>query len=490
MLSRHQWLALALVSLLSIMHTTAYAAPDVRYITGSYVNVRAQSSRHADIVDRLIVNTPVTLLSQSADYCEINWNGDRQGFTACDLIGKQPIRIEDVGAKYLFDANNNPIIDGTGYPKPNPNYSPLRAFWLEPTVERLFDAGKYFEEIALPASQLAEERGHWSQGMPKLRRFPLPEFDAMKALLMRGVVSPRSQYVAPVAWKDIQAFLMSPDDVGWERIRKFAPHGLYFGPNGDINREERERYAAKYRGVGLPLAKPSFFKSLGDIGRPGDGTEALSAQFGVPFQMRVLSGPKWGGDNNSYPLLVGAWDVGEVETSLAKPVYDVAIGVDGQVSVGETVVVARNNHGDSSLYCIETFKQPDGRKLLDGYKRIREPWIFFRLLTPPALTHAKVTIVGDSPSEGADGDAGAGANILSGKKRGNHTSPFRVKNLVGRETAGYIDLDNDGIVDLAIWDDGNGEDAFPGHVRQRIIFANVMGKWYLLDTDRIEACNC
>lgn len=461
------WLAI----LLLIAGVTASAEPLQRYIMGSYVNVREQPSRNAKVVEHLIVNTPVILLSQLENYCEISWSPDRRGFVACNLIGEKPLKLEDIDTTPVIQVPNpqykfalqqrylSQLQDPAHYLKPmqppprvtdiapvisqpNPQYSPLRAFWLEPTIERLFDAGKYFEQTALPSDQVDEEKNFFnggSGGAPELKRASLPEFEAMKSLLIKGIIAPPSQYVRPAPAQTM-----------------------------------------------LPPTRPSFFKTIESIGRPGDRAETLSAQYQIPFQMTVLGKPHWGGDNNSYPLLVGAWDVGEVETTLTKPIYEIAVDIGGQLSVGETVAPSRNSRGDPSQYCIVGFRPVTTHRFLAGYKEI-DPWIFFRLTAPPALAHAKVTIerISSTEADVAGGNPSVSAPSIGKKSK----SPLAKNQLEGNETLAQVDLDGDGASDLAVWDDG-GSGIDLDYRRQRAIFVNVSGEWFLLDNDEIHACGC
>ena len=466
-----------LILMLFMSSTHASADSLERYITGSYVNVRANPTRNATVIDRVIVNTPVTILTQSADYCEIKWGNDKHGFVACNLIGTQAIRIEDISEKYLLDANNKPVLGKNYVPKPNSTYSPLRAFWIAPSIERLFDAGEYFRQTALPATQLQEESEFSSKGggekIPELRRPTLPEFEAMKALLTNGIVAPQSQHTALTPWKAIQDLTQRANDSGNLNQFQTLSRSMYF--------DSSQRYIDIYKEISLPAVTPSFFKTLDEIGRPGEATESLSAQYKIPFKMTVLSNPQWGGDNNSYPLLVGAWDIGEVEIKLARTIYEVSVGIDGQLSIGETAASTKNSKGDPSQYCLGSFR-------VAAQNNVDSGWIFFRLGNHPKLSHAKVTIKAiSSPFTAPQSDQtltlGKPAKMKKAKKL------FEANQIEGRKTIAWIDLDNDGVNDLAVWDDGGAGLDLDYH-RQLLIFANVIGQWYLLDADEVHACGC
>lgn len=526
----------------------------VGWVIGSYVNVRTQPSRNAEIVDHLVANTQVKLLAQHGDFCEITWRNNQRGFVACNFLGDTTLRIEDVGAKPKYNE------------KPNPQYSPQRAFWIEPTVERLFDAGKYFRITMLPAGQLNAENDFaqnyfnylekLSQGgaTPDLKRFPIPEFDAMKKLMTDGLIAPRTQYSPLASWESISIKIKSVQTLSkadqFQRLLNLAPYLLT---------DQQELDVVKFEHIKPPPAKRSLFKGIDEIGRPSAGAEQLSAQYQIPHRVTVLDKPMWGGDNNSYPILMGAWDIGKVESRLIRPVYEVAIGIDGEIAVGETVAETQRLKNDDT--CEEGFKQITSKKLHSRYEEIEKPLMFFRFGTQPALTKAKVTIkklnkAADTEDLAVEDDSNDDPKLaaaqqvidrertidsFNGNKRiigfgatanSGITSPMNmlpqpspvpapelakakaivniakaktvVKKLTkdtgiekddsGLElTTTLIDIDRDGVADLFVWDDGidHYDHRWPGNkMRTRLIFANVAGQWFLLDADQEHACGC
>lgn len=459
----HRTLSVFFFTLSATLPTFSSAAAVEKWIVGSYVNVRAQPYQNAIVEEHLVANTLVKLLSQQGEFCEITWGSGHQGFVACNLLGNEALHIENVGTKPN---------DGE---KPSPQYSPSRAFWIEPTIERLFDAGEYFRSTMLSPNQLKSEndypQNYWgtlsqgdSQQPPKLKRFPLPEFDAMKKMMVAGIVAPRSQYVPLMSWNNIRIQMKDmnalPKADQHQYLLRFAPSFLITnGEKFDV---------VKYERIKLPIVKPSYFKDPNAIGRPSADAEQLSAQYQIQHRLTVLDKPTWGGDSNSYPILMGAWDIGRVETRLVSPVYEIAIDIDGEISIGKTVAKTQYLKGEDT--CRWGFMKGTSNKPLPGYKINEDPWIFFRLATVPAITKAKVIIRKSSQDNAAKVDG----------------SNFQL-------TTARVDLDNDGVTDVFVWDDGiDGYDhQFPGNVaRTRLIFANVAGQWYLLDSDQEQACNC
>lgn len=442
---------LMLLSAMGIVTEAAGATdPLQRWIVGSYVNVRSQPARSAEVVEHLTANTPVVLTTQTEDYCEISWGDTKQGFVACNLLADQPLRIEDIQYSYLPGGATMP------------NNAQLRTFWLEPTVANLFEAGEYFRRIMLPTEQLHVENCFLRlQGVicdtsyvtPNLKRFQIPEFEAMKTLLVNGIIAPHSQF--------------KPIEV-WESARTHMPN-FEFRPRHNIEMYERIR---------LPTVSPSFFKSISEIGRPSARTEQLSAQYQIPFRMSVVDKPMLGVSDNGYPSIMGAWDIGAVTLRLDSPIYEVAIDLKGRVAIGTTVAESRRRYSDWRCADTQNYMQGTINRLLPGYRNIKTPLMFFRLATLPVLSKAKV---------------------IFKDQYGSTTSHLR-----GEPTTAHIDLDKDGIDDLLVWDDGGkGEAEYDEHhklkkiivnnvdvsfKRIRLIFVNVVGQWYLLDSDDEHAC--
>jgi hypothetical protein len=460
-----------LIFILLTISGVATADDTQRWVVGSYVNVRVQPSRTAEIVARLTANTPVTLRTQQTDFCEINWGNNQQGFVVCKLLGDKALHIEDIGRENI------------SFAKPDPNYSPLRAFWIEPTIDRLFEAGEHFRHVMLPAEQLKEEEcffgefdGTCNHGLmppgyihttPQLKRFLVPEFEAMKKLMVDGLIAPRSQFSPLTAWRSIRSLVNSTTVTYEDKLEQFQ----HITPNVWLV-DGVQAYNEMYELIKPPKTKPSFFKSVDEVGRASANAEMLSAQYQIPHRISVFDSPKWGGDNNSYPILMGAWDIGTVTSRLTQPVYEVAIGIKGQVSVGETYAETKLLRSESA--CEEGFRAGSTQSLLAGYEKIEQPWIFFRLATLPNLVKANVKI-----------------KKLNSRVEVPHSSIFGSSSwLQGSSTAAHIDLDNDGIDDLFVWDDGGNDLGDLSYQRNRLVFANVSGEWYLLGSEQEHACGC
>jgi hypothetical protein len=387
-----------------------------------------QVSRDTEAVDRVVASSPVAVTP--AEVCELKPDNNPQGAAACNLTGKQALRIEDIGTETLSNG------------QPNPQYLPVCAFWLEPTVERLFDAGEHFRRTMLSAEQLDKEhRFNGGEEIPELRRCQIPEFEAMKTHLISGSIAPGSQYTQ-----------LAGGNTGQEKS--------------------------------LPPVKSSFFKKTSDIGRPSASAEELSAQYQIPYRISILSGPSWGGDNNSYPTLMGAWDIGTVISQLARPVYEVVIGIDGELAVGTTDARTERLRGEDK--CAGDLLAATADNFLPRYQKIRQPWIFFRLAVPPNLSKASVVVTREAQSAAAEGE---GTRTETAAEEPAEEDTTEEDAAVNKVTTTRVDLDGDGVDDLAVWDDGGAGDDLD-YRRNILIYANVGGNWYLVDNDEVYACGC
>ncbi len=155
---------------------------DKRWVHGSWVNVRLNAQIDSTVVTQISTNTPVMVRRSQDKSCEIIWGKDQSGFLPCKLIGDRPLMLGEVASETLSDG------------KPNSQYSPPRAFWIAPSMDALFSAGAHFQRTLLKADQLEVEEGSGGVGYvgktpPRLVRYPVPEFNAMKALLAEGIVA-------------------------------------------------------------------------------------------------------------------------------------------------------------------------------------------------------------------------------------------------------------------------------------------------------------
>jgi hypothetical protein len=322
--------------LLTITATSAHSA-DQRWIHGSWVNLRSGPSADARIVTQLTINTPVTVHTKQGEWCEISVaTPTARGYVVCKLIGGKPLSLADLG---------QPRLPGG---RPNPDFSPERAFWIAPSVSRLLQAGDFYWRTMLNQNQRAREviDVYREQGkkQEKPHRFPIAEFDAMKERMQKGVVAP-------------------PDS------RPTMPREEFV---------ERE---------GLRPVKPSLFKRVTDLAPASSSVEQLSAQFEILEQARVLSGPDWVHHRHDTPRVLGHWDIGSLQLTLQKPLVEYVVGRQGLAAAlqwkAEEIQDYKAEH-----YCTRGFSLAQRAKVrLPGYPEVKDPLVWF--FVPQALPNKK-----------------------------------------------------------------------------------------------------
>lgn len=416
----------------------AHAEPVLRWVSGSYVNVRSMASKKSDVLDRLLINTQVSVLSQNNDFCEITWNENKHGFVACNLLSEKALSVTDVEMATL---------DGG---KPNPNYSVARAFWLQPTFNRFLEMGRFLDSTMVPDKQKKIEedyaaRGDWVSPSPEIKRSAVPEFDEMKKLLAKGVIAPKELAQKAEKWNNKKPGLL---------------------PNGSA-----QLWA--YEQIHLPPVKPSFFKSADDLASPKISPEKISAQYGIPWTLTVNDSAGWTGDSNSGPSRSGIWNMGRVTQRLLQKTYIYAIrnrnAVESMLDEVEYEVVP----GSSDGHCEANYRRINSPKNI-ALHELESDQIFplFRTAQAISFKHAKVS---------------------SARQVLEQPQYLGVDPKFIRATTTFVDVDGDGNKDIALW---HGINTQPGlgdnaEYSMKIIFVNISGAWHLLDYDEDEiVCGC
>lgn len=433
----------ALHALLLAAACSALHAAETRHVHGSWVNLRGAAAADAPVLGRLTANTPVQLVREEGRFCQVETRAGQRGYVACNLLGAAPLRIEEVGEP--------------GHPA----HSPLRAFWVAPSVKRLLAAGEHVWMAALTEEQRKAERpeGEAAAAMepgkpgPRLLRPPVPEFDAMKDLLKAGVVAHAENIEPRVSW----ALLRKGGD---ELVSLNDRTGM------PLDRDERALLAQ----LDLPTAKPSLFKNHAEIAAPHASTDALSARFGITERSRVLRKPKWGVTQarEFMPRFDGSYDIGSLEVVLDQPVIEHALGRQGLLGAAQTrakTVITPN--GDDGG-CTEGYGwTPRAETPIAGRPRVKDPMLL--ILTPGVLpaTQARVQTRALKPPKQAEN---AGRTLT---KLALHE----------------MDLDGDGADDLLLLE-GSGLATISERpaVLLKVAFVNVRGEWFLLALDRLAEC--
>lgn len=452
-----------------------------RWIHGSVVNVRRKPDARSEIIAQLRINTPVQSddRDQGNGYCRIAWEEHHRGYVACNMLGARAIQLAEVGTRYL---TSNTL---------NPNYSASRAFWIEPSVGRLIEAGKEFEERFLTQEELKLERGNWEgerpNPLPTLRRFKIPEFEAMKSLLARGVIASHS---------NVEPNLIPSSTLlaRWSELKRLALEGNPADKSSQYNElkaqhldwGQRDPSISLLRQIELPVVRASTFLDEREVGRPNDSTESLSEKFKIPFKAIVTSGPTWlpdGHQNSAY--VFGAWDAGAIETELAKDAFKHIVYANGtirseRVRVKGGVFPAADADGDA---CDIGFSFGDAAPS------------FWRRYTKATGVEASTT--------GPDSKLKGRLFFFYTKKPleyriakiSKHTASVGVDGF-SSATHYSFDLNRDGIPDLLMWE-GSGisnqaiHDPGADLPHYRMAFVNIGGEWHLLAVDEfLYGCGC
>jgi hypothetical protein len=421
---------------------------EAMWVHGSWVNVRETADAKSTVIGHVTTNTSVNRLERQGKMCEIAWGEEmaRQGFVACGLLGKKPLTLVEVTTESLgYDPQKQESIR-------NPKYSPPRAFWIAPSARTLLAAGEYFEQTLLSAKQyqLESELDKFGEKFvkwpPPIVRYPVPEFEAMKALLAGGIV----------VGKDLDPPLLSQRQIGQLGVK---------GQNDEYERVERL----------LPEIHPSFFKENDHILPGSADIERVSAHFGIVERGQVLKGPRWVFDHYTPRHLEGAWDIGRYELTLDKPVFEHVIGDDGLVGIYEwrqpalsTYVEGYYNkevfaydlnlcgHWDEVGVTERFVNERQGKIPLPGYPDVKDALLWFQ--SPVALPLQKARV---SRRTAQDTDRNSG-NIISIHE---------------------IDLDHDGVADFVRWEEMKNE-----YTGWRVVFVNINGEWYPFERDDYEVC--
>jgi hypothetical protein len=348
------------------------------------------------------------VVSDKGKWCEITSEAmKRKGFIVCRLLGNRPLKLEDVG-------NSD-----------SSEYNPLRAFWVAPSVYRLKLAGEHYEKTMLSERQKRSENlgdivDHNAKFINPVRP-KISEFEEMKKLLEKGVVAHREMRRKLPSVNSEHSFVL-------ERMSK---------------------------------ARRSLFKNQDELAPLSFTIEALSAQFGITERMRVLSGAKW--YRSEYENRVaGAWDVGDLEIMLEKPVITYVVGRTGLASAAAQKGPERQN-ADSEYGCQESsdFGLRGGRRLR-GYPEVKDPLISFYTKEP--LPYKKVDIKLREFE----------AQHRIGESESRPKPHFRYE----------IDLDRDGRADLTVWEvKMRWTSSSEKNIVERHLFGNIDGEWRLFKSD-------
>lgn len=439
------------------------------YVNGSWVNVRSRPATNAPVIDHITVNTPLQLKNDTPGngFCYITYAGEKQGYIDCRYVRSRLFSFDDIGIAY--DSSGNP----------RSSYSASKAFWLQPSAEHLVAAGKYFEATMLkPGEFEAEQKTAMVNGrLTKIRRYPIPEYDAMKSRLNTGVKG----FISTNKYDSYQPMPR------WETLRTLAakvPRANEFVMEDESISNlfriwgQRDAPIELILALKLPVVKKSYFQDSTQLLPPFVTTETASAKFDIPYRAVVKSGPKWippGHYNDGY--IFGAWDVGAIQTNLVTSVQKYTVHRDGRVRSELTTVPSGlfpDIDADGDV-CDIGFAWGDGGAAI------------YRAVFGTSFSEAKA---GNSLFYFFSKD-----NLPTKARLIKSKSKFLSAGFVSAETF-RIDLDRDGVDDIFIWE-GTGiskqeiHDPGSAQANYRMVFFNITGEWHLFLVDEfLYGCGC
>lgn len=439
----------------------ANAAPnDQRWIVGSYVNIHDAPDDKATVATHLTTNTSVKLLAESGRYCQIAW-GDQSGYIVCRYLGEKPLQLHDVEPD---PANADALV---------PNSSPLRAFWIEPSYQRFIAAGSYFEQTMLTDAVRKKEAARvalGSEGNPPkdmyFTRYPIPEFDAMKARMQAGVqAEPLPEHPYPNTKELLEKM----------RTSTLEGSGPYLA------------YLLDAKNHFLPKLNSAFFNDQRDIGSMTGETEWLSALFQIPYKVEALSKPYVVYPHYNDPFISGSWDIGDTKLYLAQPIFNVGVYKDGTVKVEETKAIER-----MIWYADIEATEECGSFVIDSHLRKKASMdyvesdlapenllLYFRQTKPWDVRHAKIA-KSDNYSQASS-------------TRNGVIIPFY------RITSYLVTFDGHNAPDFQMIDVWGESEFSPADLDpkvgkaiqpvERFYFVNIGKQWRLLDRDSLQGCS-
>lgn len=460
--------------------------PEKRWITGQAVNLRERPALDAAILTRMPLNTAVDLLETPPDgmFCKVAVTGKdnvvQRGYTGCRYLGAKMLQLEKIDDPLLNDG------------APNPNFDPQKGFWLAPSYEALKIYGEYLEEGTLTAEQRADQ---------SYSRPPVAEFDKMKAHLAKGIFGPAA---APYPlWEEVKQLadivekkrrlIFSDKDMPQDALKSNFINASY----SQITRLQEQvgafdigemKIAALVAAIELPIIGSSLFQRADEVAAPREEAEQISGRFHLIHRIQTKGRKHGRGD--SQIIIAGTWDVGQVDVSLTKAVSKNILFRDGALKASPSHVQRTFfewSEADAPMcedYAGDGYSFGDSNpKIWSGYgfeksayaeslqRNPKNSLMFFYTPAPLTQQSAKLSVNTQKMDKKSTGFASS--------------------------VSFFVDLNDDGIVDLAVWE-GTGRalghlDGVPktDDAYQRIFFVNIAGRWHVLGHDRFSyGCGC
>jgi hypothetical protein len=443
-----------------------------RWVSTANLRLRSQARADAPVLSRLGFNAPVQLLSgdSDGDYCEVRSERAGRGYVACRYLAEAP---EDENLLLSLSLANG---------QPNPRFDPVRAFWIQPSWERL----------EVYAQALADR--HRQSGVDA--NWPRDEdLEQMKAELAKGLFAP-----APPAlpdWAEMKALAAASRNPQtsantseaataeeFERLRRQIlinwPSWLGLWGESFNALDGKGPVYGLVEALEFPAAVPSWFRSEQEVAPPEDTARVLSGRFGIVYRWLTKPRPVAATDENYGTP--GLYDMLSRTQVLVRAVQRVRLYRDGHLD-------SKATHARSS----ETLWRDTDEPMCNGWepgfrfgasdaaiwryfddvefreqaraRATRRPGSLYEFIVPTALPHDRALV------------------SLREYPMDRSATGF----IHGSELA--FDFDHDNHPDLLVWE-GTGHG--PGHMDgetttddawYRLVLVNINGRWKILGTD-------
>ncbi len=333
------------------------APAKLRYVQGSWVNLRESAQSQARVVAQVPANTVLQQLTERDGWCAVLYAGDArlgpplpeplQAHVACNLLADQPLTLAQAGK----DA--------------------ARAFWVAPSANRMRAYGNALPRP--PELQLAALIKSHPPEMPV--QYPLrAEWEAAKKLMRAGVPLRPEQEIdrgRPVNPLDNVKLATSARD----NIPAVAP------------------LASK---PVLPALSPSYFRNHASVALLHEtGADGLTAVAGARISVIPTKAPYGSFNRHNGPeieFVTGFWDVGEANLAFAPALTLYAIthqGLVGARTLGRRYWdISNADHYCGGHYPGKGFDDPrnDETTAVRGYAKVSESAeVLVRLMLPGKL---------------------------------------------------------------------------------------------------------
>jgi len=383
---------------------SAISSPNTQWLQHSWVSVYERPDQNSKLIGHWVINTKLEMLGEKETetakkdaWCHVKTKNNEIGYLECSAILPQKVS----------EAKD-----------------PMMRFWMTPTLSNWIEAGFFLE------SQLSENIRNLELEDLKSRRYPVPEFDAMKLHM--------SNWVA-VEFKTIPVIMSN------EQIFKNE-----MTPANDFDISGQSKLLQPH------TAKTSLFKKETDIQfSTNTNIENIAVVNDAKLKAQVTKAGYVKAYRNSNSF-IGFWDVAEVAVELSKTVSYHSVAANGLLGVMQGKKFQLTFEENESCGSAPTGLIPADAKALKDYPAISEPLIEFYLALPLLLK--KVSVVKRSKT------------IVYPSLQNNESEKT--------VTVQYeIDLNQDGIPDLVIQQGQLVKE--DGLYPWNTTYVNINGVWYI-----------